>query len=149
MIDFDQLRRDVDAATPGPWSVPHFCDDDAGCNCRYVLGEYGGMGSIAKIGVAENMDGPWGDDFGPAPNQAKANGRLIARAPDLARLALLVPELREALYSVHKTRTMQRDGHLYPDTQEGWEMCADNMRETACAALAKLDALLADIGKEG
>lgn len=70
--------------TPGPWSVPHAALDDTTCNCKYVLAEYGGMGSIAEISVCENMEMSWGDDIGPDYEQAKANAHLIAAAPEMA-----------------------------------------------------------------
>jgi len=68
--------------TPGPWTC-HFGDDEIACDCRYVLAEYGGMGSIATIDVCQKMDSDWGDDNGPSVEVAKANARLIAAAPDL------------------------------------------------------------------
>jgi hypothetical protein len=91
----DELKKLVEAATCEPWSVPHFADDDARCNCKYVLAEYGGMGSIATIGVCKNMDGPWGDDNGPDVEQAKANARLIAASPALAREVIALREAAE------------------------------------------------------
>lgn len=69
--------------TPGPWSIPHFAVDDCKCNCKYVLAEYGGMGSIATVNHCQSEDYPWGDDEGPDMAQAKANARLIAAAPKL------------------------------------------------------------------
>jgi hypothetical protein len=93
----DELKKLVEAATREPWSVPHFADDDTRCNCKYVLAEYGGMGSIATIGVCKNMDGPWGDDNGPDVEQAKANARLIAAAPALAREVIALREAAVAL----------------------------------------------------
>lgn len=68
--------------TPGPWAC-HFGDESTTCDCRYILAEYGGMGSIADISVCEKMEGDWGDDIGPPADVAKANARLIAAAPDL------------------------------------------------------------------
>lgn len=73
--------------TPGPWSVPHMARDEVGCNCAYVLAEpY--MGSICTISIS---DGKTIRDFGndcPPLDEAKANARLIAAAPDL--LAALI-----------------------------------------------------------
>ena len=61
--------------TPGPWSVPHFAQDEVGCDCAYVLCD-GVMGAVCTITVSKE-----GDD--PPIEQAKANARLIAAAPDL------------------------------------------------------------------
>lgn len=68
--------------TPGPWSVPHMARDEVACNCAYVLAEpY--MGSICTISIS---DGKTISDFGndcPPLDEARANARLIAAAPDL------------------------------------------------------------------
>jgi len=85
------LRKLLDEATPGPWAC-HFGDDNINCNCRYILGEYGGMGSLATIDVAEETKHAWGDDIGPNEDVAKANARLIAIAPDLAAALLKAEE---------------------------------------------------------
>lgn len=86
MTDTEKLLARLTGFTPGPWWC-HFGSDDCKCNCKYVLAEYGGMGSIATIDVCESMDAPWGDDSGPDAVSAKANAALIAAAPDLHRIA--------------------------------------------------------------
>ena len=90
--------------TPGPWQVPHFSRDDISCNCKYIIAEYGGMGSIATIDVCEEMEMPWGDDIGPDPEQAKANGRLISTTPELYDV------LEKIVERYHKGESI--DGHI-------------------------------------
>lgn len=76
------MVADREAGTPGDWAC-HFGDDQTTCNCKYILAEYGGMGSIATIDVCEKMDGEWGDDTGPPEGEAQANARRIARVPQI------------------------------------------------------------------
>jgi len=83
----EQIEALLDGATPGPWAC-HFGNDNITCDCKYVLADYGGMGSIATIDVCKEMHGEWGDDNGPSVDVAKANARLIAAVPDLARQLL-------------------------------------------------------------
>lgn len=68
--------------TPAPWSTPHMARNEIRCNCAYVLAEpY--MGSICTISVS---DGKSISDLGndcPPLEEAQANARLIAAAPDL------------------------------------------------------------------
>ena len=78
--------------TPGPWGLPHMADSSVSCNCRYVLAEYGGMGSIATIDCCRKIEHPWGDDVGPNHDQAVANAHLIVTAPKLYDLVELVYE---------------------------------------------------------
>ena len=104
MIDFDKLAADLANATPGPWEWR-----------RKAFGD-GWRLSPGILVVEPNGGNPCGDRVD------RSNTELIAAAPDLARLALLVPELREALK--HAALNMP-----HPD------QCID-------VALAKLDALL-------
>lgn len=83
--------------TPGPWSVPHFATNDCKCNCKYILANYGGMGSIATVDVCESMEMPWGDDVGPDMDQATANAYLISAAPDLYEALHEAQEILEAM----------------------------------------------------
>ena len=69
--------------TPGPWEPPHLSDDSTPCNCRSIVeGEY--AGGIATVhvdnGIALISEG--GNDCPPL-EEAKANGLLIAAAPEL------------------------------------------------------------------
>lgn len=77
--------------TPGPWSVPHFAQPDAGCECKYVLTD-GYMGAVASVHCSG--EGNWsetGDN--PRFEEAVANAYLIAAAPDMfAALKLFLSE---------------------------------------------------------
>ena len=86
MIDFDQLRRDLDGATPGHWEAsPHRWPQQIGC-CPLV-----GRPFSIHSGV-----------FNVAASNTIPDARLIAAAPDLAKLALLVPELRDDLMALRE-----------------------------------------------
>jgi hypothetical protein len=71
------------AFTPGPWEPPHFSRHDSGCDCTSIV-EGGYAGGIAHVhfsnGISKISDG--GNDCPPA-EEAKANGFLIAAAPEL------------------------------------------------------------------
>lgn len=71
----------MSAHTPGPWSVPHFARAH-GCGCRYIFaGEY--LGGIAEVYVDNGMMPSGGGNDCPSVDEATANARLIAAAPDL------------------------------------------------------------------
>lgn len=75
------------AHTPGPWSLPHFVTARRGagdCRCKYVLCEKY-CGAICTVHFEDEprktiQEGS-GDD--PPLEEAKANARLIASAPDM------------------------------------------------------------------
>ena len=77
---FDKLRADLEASTPGPWSAAK-SDPEEGPQDVVMANEF----------FIASCHGCLGD------GTADANARLIAAAPTLAKLALMVPELREAL----------------------------------------------------
>ena len=110
--------------TPGPWSVPHFADDDTQCNCGYVLAEYGGMGAIATVHVCKEMRGDWGDDEGPDAVSARANAHLIAAAPDLY-------EALADLAAAYKSLCLMTGKTFYEDD------CSQYQRSTAALAKAR------------
>jgi hypothetical protein len=78
--------------TPGPWPVPHFATGH-GCDCRYILaGEH--MGGIAEVYVDNGKKVSDGGNDCPPIEEAKANARLIAAAPELlAALKRIVAEV--------------------------------------------------------
>lgn len=82
------------AHTPGPWSVPHFADDDVKCNCAYVLSE-GYAGAVADVRIGNGRPiGDGGNDCPPL-EEAKANAHLIAAAPEMFEA---LQEFRSSLY---------------------------------------------------
>jgi hypothetical protein len=124
------LRKLLDEATPGPW-VCHFGDDSTTCDCRYVLGEYGGMGSLATIDVAKENYRPWGDDNGPCVEVSKANARLIAMAPDLAAALLKAEEALEDISRQKKTDELETEYEAEcADFEAGFDTCVDVARAT-------------------
>lgn len=95
--------------TPGPWSLPHFARPEVNCECGYVLTD-GYMGAVAKVfcsGEGEN----WikhGDN--PKFDEAVANAKLIAAAPDLfAAGTALMAELEKLVgsYEFGTDKTIQ------------------------------------------
>ena len=123
MIDFDQLRRDLDGATPGPWGISYREEFTVPIDAANWCG-------LARVIV--RMDNTNEDD-----PQGCANARLIAASPDLAKLALLVPELRYALSylsdCVHKS---------LPESYFFGKNALMEANAIARAALAKLDEAL-------
>ena len=63
--------------TPGPWSPPHYSQDDVPCNCPSVFAH----GPIVAS-VTFDEGGTLGWQY-PSAESAKANGHLIAASPDL------------------------------------------------------------------
>lgn len=72
--------------TPGPWSLPHFSDDNVECNCPWVLCD-SYCGSIATIDYSKEGVG-WMEGDNPPISEAKLNGYLISAAPDLLQAAI-------------------------------------------------------------
>jgi hypothetical protein len=68
--------------TPKPWSIPHFARDEVKCDCASILAE-GYMGAIAEVHFDNGLRiGNGGNDCPPI-EEAKANARLMAAAPEL------------------------------------------------------------------
>lgn len=81
--------------TPGPWMVGHFADDDHSCNCTGILSQCY-MGAIAQIRIDNELPIAEGGNDSPPLEEAKANGRLIAAAPDLLAASQLALHIAEA-----------------------------------------------------
>jgi hypothetical protein len=74
---------DVQGHTPGPWVVPHFARDDHPCQCTSVVsGSYNGAICTVAVDNGITLISEGGNDA-PPQEEAKANARLIAAAPDL------------------------------------------------------------------
>ncbi len=132
MIDFDKLAADLAKATPGPWRYM----------TRYSFVSYKDSYQVVWDVPASTAMSLIADTGSIRPS-AKHDASLIAAAPDLARLALLVPELREAL----KACEQEIDGYIlqeYPLDHPVHERCRDRdlSANPARAVLAKLNALL-------
>lgn len=69
--------------TPGPWIAPHFVNPNSKCQCRAILDEHY-FGAIAEVFVDNGIESisEGGNDCPPI-EEARANARLIAAAPDL------------------------------------------------------------------
>ncbi len=118
MIDFDKLAADLAKATPGPWAKDHY---------GYLRAPDGGWVYECESGIVT------ASFLHP---EALANTALRNAAPDLARIALLVPELREAL-AVFDAPSNWRFGGVLDVNSPSFIGLG-----IARAALAKLDALL-------
>lgn len=68
--------------TPGPWYVPHFADDTVACDCKSIVSECY-AGAICTIAIDNGLRIEDGGNDAPPIEEAKANARLIAAAPDL------------------------------------------------------------------
>lgn len=68
--------------TPGPWTLPHFAQPDVNCECRYVLCDHL-MGAVATVHCSGDGDDWISHGDNPRYEQAVANARLIAAAPEL------------------------------------------------------------------
>jgi hypothetical protein len=76
--------------TKGEWYMPHLSDDDAKCNCPFVLCDslHSSIGTIKVIELEVLPEQEKGTSFEneyPTLEEAKANGKLIAAAPDLLK----------------------------------------------------------------
>lgn len=79
--------------TPGPWYPAHLADDDCSCDCRSIVsGGYAGSICIISVnnGIASISEG--GNDCPPL-EEAKANARIIAAAPDLLEALELMVDI--------------------------------------------------------
>ncbi len=87
--------------TQGIWSVPHFCDENVDCDCKWVLSEHY-FGSIATINFSPDRQLINGDN--PPLEQAIWNGKLISKAPELLKLVIkykeLIPESEQLLTKI-------------------------------------------------
>lgn len=90
--------------TPGPWYPPHLSDDSTTCNCRSIV-EGGYAGGIATVHVHNGIDSICdGGNEAPPLEEAKANGHLIAAAPELygALRRIVTPAMESAMAGAHK-----------------------------------------------
>ena len=66
--------------TPGPWSLPHLADDAVDCDCGYVFAtpESLTVATVHKNNLTDRYQSVY-----PDIEQAKANARIIAAAPEM------------------------------------------------------------------
>ena len=86
--------------TKGPWHAPHFTLDEIDFNCGYIIAEDSRMGSIATVNFDNGKSIEEGGYDCPPLEEAKANARLIAAAPDLVealRDLLVCPAILDEL----------------------------------------------------
>jgi len=132
------------AATPGPWR--HGYDDGSGRagedNWR---GRETGGGYITQVGSEDEKGLPFcvvsgGEDSWSLPQgvERKEDARLIALAPDLARLAL---DMGEALSSCRRCARgeLRTPAHGSNGPKHGFHACSNS--NTVIALLARLDGI--------
>lgn len=62
--------------TKGEWTLPHFANNEAECNCKYILNPMY-EGCIATVEYGE---------YNPPLEEAKANALLISKAPEMLEM---------------------------------------------------------------
>ena len=70
------------AHTPGPWIAGCFVSENSACNCTAILAPIY-MGSVASVSVDTGKNIREGGNDSPPLEEARANARLIAAAPEL------------------------------------------------------------------
>lgn len=78
----------------GQWTPGHLCNDSHSCNCAYILSD-GYMGAVASVHWSAPDHDPEGDN--PPLEEAKANQRLIAAAPELLEACKLASDYTDSL----------------------------------------------------
>ena len=104
MSIFDDIRRDVEAGTPGPWTGHNMVHAEGRSMTPEEIGEY--VCNSVKIGIPDRFlfisaPHPDGDTVdvchtGNGP-RGTANTARIARVPELERIALAAEELAAAV----------------------------------------------------
>lgn len=85
------------AASEGPWSIPHIADPLCKCDCCYVFNDKY-MGSICTVEVNNDMAIGEGGNDGPPKEETKANGIFISYARTSLPIALAyIIELEERI----------------------------------------------------
>jgi hypothetical protein len=112
------------AFTPGPWEVFFPTDPDA-CAVRPGIDAISGP-TLILWGTDEDGEGVYGE----TPEQAKANARLIAAAP----------ELYEALKKIADESVFNQQRFAEDDDAEYFLRCFRAVKKCARAALAKAEA---------
>lgn len=73
----------MSAHTPGPWHTGCFVDPESACQCRSILAETM-CGSVCQISLHNGIETVTdGSNDCPPLEEARANARLIAAAPEL------------------------------------------------------------------
>jgi len=114
--------------TPGPWSLPHFARPEVNCECGYVLTD-GYMGAVAKVFCSGEGEDWIKNGDNPKFDEAVANAKLIAAAPELLSLA--------ALPVVHEIEESEGIIRL---SLNGVEVCAHQDGTPQATALLQFDA---------
>ena len=130
----DDLQKLLDAATPGPWGMETVTTS---CGICHKIGPFphewrGGSESHACLY----------DDYPPSPmgfDSIRANARLIALAPTLARQVIAARKLAEALEAIADEHQV-RGGYCQSDISTEPVLNIDEMQAVALAALAEWEA---------
>lgn len=116
MTKQEELRKMVEAATPGPWTAGPHDDDDTARMFWYIYGQPGSV--IGELDAGEDGVTATAIGSGANPERVEANARLIAQAPTLAT------ELAAAL-----DRLARLEAASFPDETGFYGLIGDAMRE--------------------
>lgn len=140
-MNINDLKELEAKATQGKWSIPHFAEAKAKCDCGYIFGEgQHGEGSICQIG--------FGDEDEPR-EIAAANGRLIATMrnlmPELLTMAGAEETARKAYHALCSVLDLQE---LLPSIgvdpwaqEEAMDTAWEGFLKAMDALTAKMEAL--------
>ena len=113
MSIFDDIKRDREAGTPGPWCIPPRPIFGDYCG-SYVPTDWDGCGRLAVFHVTAG------------PKHAAPNARRISRAPQLERIALAAEALARLL-----SEPVRSDDGLYDFDQDSVDGALAAFREAA------------------
>lgn len=93
MTLFDQIRKDIEVGTPGPWPMHE-------CTTSHVIMQPNAPRKERYLRRVADIP-QWSDkNNGPTRSESAANARRIARVPQLEAIALASNEIKDALQNI-------------------------------------------------